>query len=351
MGSGLTLWGNAVAVLRALGLGDALQEVGVVSTRFEVQDHRGATLSRADLALLGQRLGAPNLCVHRTDLLGLLLDALGRERVECGRRVVGLDRARGHGGVQARFEGGAVEEGVALVGADGLGSAVRAALHGPADPVYRGYTCWRGVVDLDPPALPPGLVREVWGPGRRVGLNRCRPGQVFVYATCNRPAGQPDPPGGRQAELRALFEGWPDPVPAVFEALGDATILRHDIVDRPVLRRWGRGPVTLLGDAAHPMTPNWGQGACQAIEDAWVLGQELGRGGDATLALRRYEARRTHRANRLVVESRRVGQVGQLESRALTWLRDRVVGLASGWSQREYQRVFGAGMAGLELPG
>src|SRR4029450_3459294 len=101
------------------------------------------------------------------------------------------------------------------------------------------------------------------------------------------------------------------PIPSLIEATPAVDILRHDIYDRPVLRTWGAGRITLLGDAAHPMTPNLGQGACQALEDAVVLAQCLREDADGVSALRSYEAMRIPRANAVVTQSRRVGRVGQ----------------------------------------
>ncbi len=178
-------------------------------------------------------------------------------------------------------------EGDVLVGADGLHSVVRARLHGYKPPRYAGYTAWRAVITAPDVPLCPG---ESWGRGARFGHARVPGGRVYVYATRNAPEGVHGP-GGELAELRRIFGAWHDPIPALLTAMEGADILRNDILDRPALRRWGTGRITLLGDAAHPMTPNLGQGACQALEDAVVLARQMGSCGAVEPALRRYESR------------------------------------------------------------
>jgi 2-polyprenyl-6-methoxyphenol hydroxylase-like FAD-dependent oxidoreductase len=162
-----------------------------------------------------------------------------------------------------------------------------------------------------------------------------RDGQVYWFATANVPAGESSP-DGEKAELLRRFRGWHDPIEALVAATPDAAILRNDMYDRRPLRQWGRGRVTLLGDAAHPMTPNLGQGGCQAMEDAVVLASAIGAasgGGAIEAALRAYEQKRIARTSMLVTMSRRVGAVGQLENAALVAMRNAVVRTVGGRMQ------------------
>jgi 2-polyprenyl-6-methoxyphenol hydroxylase-like FAD-dependent oxidoreductase len=128
--------------------------------------------------------------------------------------------------------------------------------------------------------------------------------------------------------LLRLFGSWHRPIGELIEATDENAILRTDIYDRePLGERWGEGRVTLLGDAAHPMTPNLGQGACQAIEDAVVLARCLGERGATAEVLRSYERLRSDRVAMVVRRSRRVGMVGQVKNPAICWLRDRAVAM------------------------
>ena len=182
-----------------------------------------------------------------------------------------------------------------------------------------------------------GLGFESWGRGKRFGCAHIGKGRIYWFATRNAPEGERDgPPGsptGAKATLLELFEGWHHPVHELVEATGEEAIRRDDLYDRePLSGCWGEGRVTLLGDAAHPMTPNLGQGACQAIEDAVVLARCLqepdaaGREGIPG-TLRRYEGLRTARTAKIVRRSRRIGQIGQLENALLCRLRDRALAM------------------------
>jgi len=138
-------------------------------------------------------------------------------------------------------------------------------------------------------------------------------GRVCWYATRNGPASQPDAPEGRKSEVQALFQDWHDPIPELIAATAPDDIMKNDARDRKPLRSWGNGPVTLLGDAAHPITPNVGQGACMAIEDAACLAKCLLASADLPAAFRAYEAKRGPRTAHIARQARRIGAIGQWE--------------------------------------
>lgn len=306
VGAGLTLWPNASKALGQLGLSEALAAISVPNRDSEIRTWDGRRLSLIPPDELIKRFGAPLIAVHRADLQGSLLDALGAKQPHLGARCVGID-ADG-AGVTARFADGRVVRGNVLIGADGLHSVVRARLFGDQPPHYAGYTAWRGVTTFPAERVVSG---ESQGAGQRFGIVRLDSGRVYWFATASLPEGGDDPPDQRQATLLARFAGWHAPIAEVIAATDEAAILRNDIYDRDPLPRWGRGRVTLLGDAAHPMTPNLGQGACQAIEDAVVLAKCLHAAPDLTAGLRAYETRRRAHANRVVRLSRLFGAISQ----------------------------------------
>jgi 2-polyprenyl-6-methoxyphenol hydroxylase-like FAD-dependent oxidoreductase len=131
--------------------------------------------------------------------------------------------------------------------------------------------------------------------------------------------------------LLERFGGWAQPVPALIAATQEAAILRNDMYDRPPAGRWSGGRVTLVGDAAHPMTPNQGQGACQALEDGVALAESLGSTSSLAEAFQMYERRRMRRANRVVTMSRQATRAVQIESPALCALRDGLIGVLPRW--------------------
>jgi 2-polyprenyl-6-methoxyphenol hydroxylase-like FAD-dependent oxidoreductase len=190
---------------------------------------------------------------------------------------------------------------------------------GDAGLLYSGYVAWRAAV---PFTLESDHWWESWGRGARFGAGGLLGERVYWYATANAPDGTPDAPGGRKAELLHRFQGWHHPIRALLERTEESAILRNDLHDHDPLRRWSAGRVTLLGDAAHPTTPNLGQGACMAIEDAVVLARCLKETGDLAAALAAYEARRKPRTSAITLRSRRLGRIAQWEHPAACALRD-----------------------------
>jgi 2-polyprenyl-6-methoxyphenol hydroxylase-like FAD-dependent oxidoreductase len=320
VGAGITLWANALTALKAIDLADAVRAVSAPGMRAEIRRWDGTLLSGISYRESERNDGAAYVAVHRADLQAILLTALGPDAVHLGARCIGF--AQDHDAVQARFSDGREVHGAALIGADGIHSMVRAHLHGEHKPRYAGYTTWRGVAPVTPPLLPVGVMVETWGHGQRFGLTHIGGGRVYWFATRNTVAGEADAAGGRKAELLARFQGWHAPIEAVIASTESSAILRNDIYDRQPLRRWGEGRVTLLGDAAHPMTPNLGQGACQAIEDAVVLAACVRNGAPIATALRDYEAHRIARTTAVVRRSRLMGWYGQRERPFARWLRD-----------------------------
>lgn len=321
VGTALTIWANAWQALEKLGVGRTLPPLGSKIDRMEMRTSAGRVLGTAPLVELEKRLGIPALVVlPRRDLLRELTRLVDKLRRHCRARCVGVEESEGR--VIARFANGHQAEAGLLVGADGLHSAIRSHLHGNVKPRYAGYTCWRGFATCEAKVLPATTGFEAWGCGARFALYHCGPNRVFWYATRNAPEASPDPPDGRKAEVRRLFQNWHQPIPEAIEATPQTEILRNDIVDRKPLSRWGRGRITLLGDAAHPTTPNLGQGACQALEDAVVLADCLRQCPEVEPALRRYEQQRQGRTAAITRESWRIGKFLQSESPPVCWLRN-----------------------------
>ena len=227
------------------------------------------------------------------------------------------------GGVVVELEDGEEVKADLLVGADGLHSAVRQVMRGREPLRYAGYTSWRALVE-DVDLARSDRFTESWGPGHRFGIAPIGHRRVYWFAVADAPPGGTDAGDPREG-LLARFAGWHEPIEAMIRAAAPDRILRTDIYDRPPIDRWIEGYVTLLGDAAHPMTPNLGQGGCQAIEDAVVLASALARFGEVQPALLHYQTRRLARANSFVVRSWRFGQIAHLRTPTMRWLRDKAL--------------------------
>lgn len=323
VGAGLALQPNAMAIMADLGLVADVMAAGRVVDRAVVLDDRGRSLgSEQDMARASAPFGVPVVAAHRARLHAVLQRAVASGTIELGTEVV--DYTPHEASVSVRCADGSTIEADVLVGADGLRSKVRRRLVGDDEPLYSGYTSWRGVTTAD---RGPRLTRmsESWGRGERFGMVDIGHGEIYWFAVADAAPGGVD--GDVRAELLARFERWHDPIRSVLEATEPDRILRTDIADRDPISRWHEGRVVLLGDAAHPMTPNLGQGACQAIEDAAELSDALAVAATPDEAFRRYERRRVARANAVVLAARRFGAVAQWSNPAAVALRNSLVRL------------------------
>jgi 2-polyprenyl-6-methoxyphenol hydroxylase-like FAD-dependent oxidoreductase len=322
VGAGLTLWTNAVNALKHLGLADEVVAAGGRMCVGEVRDWRGNVLSTSGLDHLEERFGAPTICVHRADLVAILAARLPPAALHLGTACTGF--TQNESGVTLTLEDGRQERGNVLVGADGLHSVIRDQLLGPAPPRYAGYTAWRAVAPFHRDSLSVGYTSETWGCGKRFGMVPLGKGRVYWFATEKGPQDQSGS-APMKADLQARFGDWHEPIPALLEATQENAILGNAIFDRDPASVWGQARVTLLGDAIHPTTPNLGQGACQAIEDAVMLARCLKEQADVDQALRTYEAMRRKRTAQITLLSRRFGSVSQASHPLVCRLRNALV--------------------------
>ncbi len=291
-GGALLLWSNAVYALRELGLADALLRRATPAHRTEFRDFDGRPLWELPLEALSERAGEPTVVISRADLIGVLRAAVG-DALHTGRRLTAWRDEDAT--VVPRFEdGGEGPEADVLLGADGLRSAVRRELFGEERVRPLGQVAWVATVDHPPLRLPVGTSVTWVGPGVRFWLSNLGP-RLYWYTTAVDLPSRPAPPDGDHEGLIELHRGCVSPVPELIAATPPGDVFRTVIRDRPPRRGWARGRVCLVGDAAHPMTPDLGQGACQALEDAVVLGRTLGRIPDVRAALDCFEAERVGR--------------------------------------------------------
>ena len=320
IGAGMSLWPNATRVLHSLGVLGPVLASGEPVTQFNLYRPNGRRISA--IAMTG--FETPALCIHRADLHQALRDQLKEGCLIPGQRVESFEQDSGS--VSARFESGHDVRAGGLIAADGINSAVRAQIHGRGEPIFRGYCIWRGIAPAIPGAIP-GHISETWGSGLRFGVMPVGRGRICCYATRNSTPSQSDAPEGRKAEVFALFKNWHGPIRDLIEATEPGDIIKNDARDREPLKRWGDGRVTLLGDAAHPITPNVGQGACMAIEDAACLAKCLLAASDITSGFRAYEALRGSRTAHMARQARRIGAIGQWENPWIVRGRDLVTRL------------------------
>lgn len=305
VGAGLSLWPNAVMALRSIGV-----DVGGLRGAGGLYRWDGRPLAVGDGEAIETRYGAPLVLLHRADLQQALLDSLAPGTTRLG-ETVDTFLQEDHR-VVVRLTDGRSHSGALLIGADGLRSAVRERLLGPESLRDSGLVAHRAVVAFDDP----GVAGEFWGAPGVFGVAPLSDGRVYWYAT--QRSGDERPPA-------EVFGHWAEPIGDLIAATPHEHVLTHPLHDRPPARRWVDGRVGLLGDAAHPMLPFLGQGACQAIEDAVALAEAIGERGASPQALAAYEHARHKRAAMLVRRSRSAGQVAHVRRAWQRRLRDVVV--------------------------
>jgi 2-polyprenyl-6-methoxyphenol hydroxylase-like FAD-dependent oxidoreductase len=318
-GAGIVLAANAIRGFERLGLAESIAARGRALPYLRVLDRQGAIIMSADATRIGHRHGLHNVAIHRAALHQALLEALEPGQLQTGWRATGWNE-RPDRSLDVTFENGQQVHTRYLIAADGIHSPIRRRLAPGSLPRYAGYTCWRAVIEA--PGIGQADATETWGRAGRFGLVPLDGRRFYWFACVNAP--QNDPAMRRMTVdgLRRIFDGYHAPIPAVLDATRDEDLLWNDICDLAPLPRFAYGPIALLGDAAHATTPNLGQGAGQAIEDAVVLAAELARHADGEAAFRAYERRRLRRTHSIVAASRQLGRIAQLRHPWLTVLRD-----------------------------
>jgi 2-polyprenyl-6-methoxyphenol hydroxylase-like FAD-dependent oxidoreductase len=332
IGAGVALGPNAMKALRALGLEQAVRDVAYQGDyQYLLSWQSGRVISKNARADAEKRYGAAGCSVHRADLLDVLSSRLSQELVTLGARGAEADT---HGSVAwAKFKDGTEVEADAVIGADGIHSAVRASLFGADSPRFTGKICYRSVIPVD--AVPGAPVQEgTWlGPHGAIVIYRVRRGELI-----NVVAHHDDDTYKHESWITECdrqepierYSRWHESLKRLFSA--SEVWYKWALYDRDPIPQWTRGRVTVLGDAAHPMLPYLGQGACQAMEDGCVLAMALeALPDDVPGALQLYERSRRPRASQVVLEARArgvdnhlVSPLAALKRDALIWVRQRV---------------------------
>lgn len=303
-GAALTLASNGTGVLGALGV--SLDGVGAPIDVLESRGYDGAVLATVHIGRSAVRYGHPNVSLPRRRLLERLADGLPQDVIQFGQACAGIEYAAddgtGHstgseadgGRVRVTFADGSSDAGDLLVGADGRNSVVRDALWGHDPAVPGDFATWQGVspIPIDVTAGRTGLLTT--GPAGFCGLMPCGGGLLQWWFDVRWKPGMPLP-ASPVAMLKERFAGWTAPVPDVLAAISDEETGFFPHVRQTVPAVWGKGPVTLLGDAVHSMPPTRAQGANQALEDAWYLAKTLRETDALEPGLRRYEKERAAR--------------------------------------------------------
>ena len=324
VGAGITLWPNAIRALRELGVADSVIDRGQRIDRGHLRDDRGRVIATSNPGEIEARFGEPTIAIHRAELHDILLSALPEDSIRLDHSCSTADPETG----EVEFTNGRSVRADLIVGADGIHSVVRRVIRPDLQPRYSGYAAWRGVVEA-PEHVRSGISGESWGRGQRFGIVPIDSRRIYWFATANVSEGRRLTSNESRTELLNRFAGWHTPIADLIGRTAPDALLYNDLHDLEPSRNWSKGSIVLLGDAIHATTPNLGQGACMAIESAVVLARRLAEQPQSIpQALQRYEQERSERVKWITNQSRQIGMLGQIESRAGCLLRNALLRLA-----------------------
>ena len=269
VGAGLALGANAMKALDRLGIAQSVLQAGKRLGALAILDAKGSPVTVTDSKLVEARYGIDNVAILRSALHDLFVERLEPHTLHLHKRCVAFEERADCAAVT--FEDGTTVEGDYIVAADGIHSLFRRVLVPRSQIRYAGYTCWRAVIDRTGLSLDANIATETWGPRGRFGIVPLANDKLYWFATAKAPMGDLASARAGIQEIAARFGDYHDPIPQVLAATPAESVIHNDISDIAPLRRLAFGRILLLGDAAHAATPNLGQGAGQAVEDAVTL--------------------------------------------------------------------------------
>jgi 2-polyprenyl-6-methoxyphenol hydroxylase-like FAD-dependent oxidoreductase len=317
-GAGLGLGANAIKAFKVLGIDEEVINAGRFLPAFTVYDEKGKQITSTDSVSVSKKYGLDNFTIHRADLHALLLSKIDPSCIKTNKRVTGIEQNKNH--IILHFQDGTIHETDYLIAAEGIHSVVRKYLLPDSKPRYAGYTSWRGVINNSNLEIKEGS--ETLGTKGRVGIVPLSGNKIYWFACVNTSAYNTTMKNYTIQDLLKQFEGYHHTVEAILKATKNENLIWTDINDLKPINRYAFNNILLIGDAAHATTPNLGQGACQAIEDAVILAAEIKNNSNITIAFKKFEQRRMKRIRWIVNTSWRFGKIAQLDNRFLIGLRN-----------------------------
>ena len=320
IGAGIALAANAMKAFEEIGISGEVIQAGRKIKRMYGKDDRGKVISYTDAVQLTEKYGVVNnFTIHRADLHEVLTKLLKDDTLVFSKACVDFEQSQND--IVIKFSDGSTASADYLVACDGIHSPIRKKLLPSSSLRYAGYTCWRAVLDDLPEGFNPDETTETWGPGRRFGVVPLSNNRVYWFATLNAKANDLKYKNFTVKDLEMVFKDFHFPIPAILARTKNEQLIWSDIMDLKPISQFAFGRVVLLGDAAHATTPNMGQGACMAIEDAATLANGLAK-YPAEAAFQKFEAHRIKRTTRIVSQSWTFGKIAQLENPLLISLRN-----------------------------
>ena len=314
VGAGIILANNAMQVFQKLGLQEKIENAGNKISFMKITDEQLKPLSVVNLVEYEQKYGVSNIAIHRGELQKILANEIGFDNINLSKRLSKIEKNRLF---KLTFEDNSTIESKLVIGADGIKSVVRNQLFKKSTLRNPNQICWRGICEIDLPQKYHNELNEAWGKGKRFGFVKISDKKVYWYALVNSKNVEIS-----DVNLTDFFSEFHSDILYILSATKKEQIIVSDILDLKPIDKWQRENVCLVGDAAHATTPNLGQGACQAIEDAYVLGKLLDNGMAIENTFKAYENLRRKKAHTIVNTSWTIGKMAHIENKFGIWLRN-----------------------------
>lgn len=323
VGAGIVLANNAMQVYKRLGLSDEITSKGNTISQINIVDQKFKIISNTNLQYFEKKHNLKNVAIHRAVLQQILINQFSEEELFLDHKLETI--VLGNTISTLKFENGKTYSSELVVGADGIYSKVRTCLFDAVQLRKANQLCWRGVLNFDLPKEYQQKAIEGWGNNTRFGFVQLSKGLVYWYALKS---------GQKQTTMRIEdFKEYGSLVTKMIKETKD--IHMSEISDIQPFKNWSVGNVCLLGDAAHATTPNLGQGACQAIEDAYVLAACFKKNKNVSKVFDEYESIRIKKAHKVVTTSWQVGKIAHLSNPLLRTIRDFLLRITPGFVNRK----------------
>lgn len=332
VGAGIIMANNAMQIFDKLGVRRKVEAAGRKISSIKITDEKLRTLSDGDLSKFENQYGVYNVAIHRGELLKILVDGIGMENIQLSKRLIRVETGSPH---RLFFDDGSQVNCDVLIGADGIKSVVRNQVFGSGVIRDTKQRCWRGVSEFDSTEKYNQEAFEAWGRGKRFGFVKISEKKVYWYAVSDNSL------IGNGRDIGDLFYEFHPDVLQIISETPKQQIIFSDIIDLKPLHGWQKGKVCLIGDAAHATTPNIGQGACQAVEDAYTISKLLGEMGNIEDVFFKYEKIRKEKAHFIANTSWIIGKVAHFRNPIAVWFRNQLLRITpKSTNEKQLEKIF-----------
>lgn len=316
VGAGLILAPNAIAAYDYIGISEKIITAGNPLGQLSILNQKGRDISTSNVKTIDPE--ATYLSIHRADLHKVLIEQMDESQVVLGCRSYNIET--GPNGYTIKFENGRIHSTKYLIVAEGIHSKIRKIIFPDVKERYAGYACWRGVTDNSQMQIK--RASETWGSKGRFGIVPLENNQIYWFAVVNTTQNNPIYSNYTQSQILEIFKDYHAPIGSIISNTPNDSIIWNDISDLVPTHQFAHENIVFVGDAIHATTPNLGQGACQAIEDAAILAKCIADEAIVKNAFKKFEEKRVPRTNFIVNQSWKIGKIAQNGNNLVASLRN-----------------------------